>query len=272
MHPELFKIGPFAIHSYGVMLALSFILGIYVAVRKGEKRGIKGDEIVNLGFIIIIASIVGARLFYVLFHTEEFSGRWLYAFWPVQEDGTVGLGGLILLGGFILAVAAAAVYIYVKKLNFWKLADSIAPAIALGVFLTRIGCFLNGCCFGKACSYPWGVSFPPHSPAGATMGSIHIHPTQLYSSFYGLVIFGILMFLDRKPVFDGALLGVFLILYGLSRFTVDFFRFYENQMFLIDGLQFNQIISLLMLFSGILLIGYRWKLHQSSAARKPIKP
>ncbi|MFN2127406.1 MAG: prolipoprotein diacylglyceryl transferase, partial [Anaerolineales bacterium] len=144
MHPELFLIDPFAVHSYGVMLAISFIVGIYVAVKNAEKRGIKGEEIVNLGFIIIIASIIGARLFYVLFHMNEFRGRWLYAFWPVQEDGTIGLGGLILLGGFILAFVSAVVYMWYKKLNFWKIADSMVPAIALGVFFTRIGCYLNG--------------------------------------------------------------------------------------------------------------------------------
>ncbi len=259
MHPELFRIGPFAVHSYGVMLALSFILGIFIAGKNGEKKGIKGDEIVNVGFITIVASIVGARLFYVLFHVEEFQNRWLYAFWPVQEDGTVGLGGLILLGGFLMALFSAAVYMYIKKLNFWKFSDSMAPSIALGVFLTRIGCYLNGCCFGEACDLPWGAVFPNYSPAGAVMGEIAIHPTQLYAAFYGLLIFGLLQWLGQKPYFDGMLIGLFLILYGLSRFLVDFYRYYESQMFLIDGLQFNQIVSLGLLISGIIILIYRWK-------------
>ncbi len=264
MHSELFRLGPFTVHSYGVMLALSFILGIYLAVRKAEKKNIKGDEIVNLGFVIILASIVGSRLFYVLFHMEEFRGRWLYAFWPVQEDGTVGLGGLILLGGFIMAVVSAAFYMRIRKLNFWKVADCMAPSIALGVFLTRIGCYLNGCCFGTSCDLPWGVVFPSSSPAGSVMGDVHLHPTQLYSSLYGLLIFGILMFLDRKPLLDGLLISLFLILYGISRFIVDFFRFYENQMFLFAGLGFNQIVSLIMLGSGIGILIYLWKTRQGS--------
>jgi phosphatidylglycerol:prolipoprotein diacylglycerol transferase len=257
MHPELFHIGPFAVHSYGVMLALSFILGIYLAVNRGEKRGIKGDHLVNLGFIIIIASVVGARIFYVLFHLDEFEDRLLYSFWPVQEDGTVGLGGLILLGGFSLALLSSALYLYYKKLDFWKMADSVAPSIALGVFLTRIGCFLNGCCFGKACSLPWGVKFPFHSPAGAVMGDIHIHPTQMYSSLYGLIILGILFVMDRKRYFDGFIFAAFLILFGVSRFTVDFFRYYEGQMFIIDGLQVNQIISIILFLIGLSMILYK---------------
>jgi phosphatidylglycerol:prolipoprotein diacylglycerol transferase len=259
MHPELFRIGPLAIHSYGITLALSFLIGIYFAIRKGKKRGIKEDEIVNVAFIIIVASIVGSRLFYVFFHLDEFTGRWVYAFWPVQEDGTIGLGGLILLGGFILAFISACIYMMIKKLNFWKVADSVAPSIAFGVFLTRIGCYLNGCCFGKACDLPWGVNFPPNSPAGSVMGDATIHPTQLYSSLYGLLIFLILNWLDRKNYFDGIIIGSFMILDGFSRFTIDFFRYYENQMFLVGGLQFNQIVSLLMFLLGIAMILYQWK-------------
>jgi len=257
MHPELFRIGPLVVHSYGVMLALSFIIGVYLAVREGQKRGISGDDIINLGLVIIVSSIFGARLFYVLFHLNEFRGRWIYTFWPVQEDGTVGLGGLILLGGFLTAFLASVVLIYKKKLDFWKLADSVAPSVALGVFLTRIGCFLNGCCFGKACSLPWAVSFPPNSPAGTVMGNTPIHPTQLYSSLYGLIIFLILILLNRKQRFDGMLMGTFFVLYGIARFTVDFFRYYESQMFIVDGLEFNQLVSLTMFLGGVFILLYR---------------
>jgi len=265
MNPELFRIGPFTVHSYGVMLALSFILGIFIAVKRAEKKGIKGDEIMNLGFIIILASIIGARLFYLFFHLEEFKGRMIYAFWPVQENGTIGLGGLILLGGFIFAFISATFYLIYKKLNFWKIADTIAPSIALGIFLTRIGCYLNGCCFGKACNLAWGVQFPFNSPAGSVMGNVHIHPTQLYSSFYGLAIFLILLWFDRKSYFDGLLIGIFLILYGISRFMVDFFRYYEDQMFLIDGLQFNQIVSLLLIIAGIVMIVLKGNIFKKQA-------
>ncbi len=264
MHPELFRIGPFSVHSYGVMLALSFILGIYLAARNAEKRGIKSDEIVNIGFIIILSSIVGARLLYVVFHLNEFRGRWIYTFWPVQENGVLGLGGLILLGGFIAAFAAASFYILYRKLDYWKVADSVAPAIALGVFLTRIGCFLNGCCFGKECHLPWAVKFPEYSPAGAIMGPVPLHPTQLYSSFYGLAIFLILLWLERRKLPDGALMSIFLILYGISRFTVDFFRYYESQMFIFNGLDFNQIISLVMIMAGAIILVYRYKISGKS--------
>ncbi|GAB4331034.1 MAG: prolipoprotein diacylglyceryl transferase [Calditrichia bacterium] len=267
MHPELFRIGPLAVHSYGLMLAISFVVGIFLASKLAEKRGIKGDEIVNLGFVIIVSSVIGARLFYVLFHLDEFRGRWIYTFWPVQEDGTVGLGGLILLGGVIFAFIAGALYIRRKKMRFLPVADSLVPGLAFGIFLTRIGCFLNGCCFGKACDLPWGVVFPEHSPAGAVLPGIHLHPTQLYSSAYGLIIFFILIFLEKREKNDGLLLGTFLVLYGISRFTVDFFRYYESQMFLFAGLDFNQVVSLLMLIAGATLLYFRLKLAKGSAEK-----
>lgn len=254
MYPELFRIGPITINSYGLMLALAFIVGIYLAIKKAEKRGIGSDTIVNLAFIVMISAIVGSRLFYVLFHLDEFRGRWEYTFLPIQADGSIGLGGLIFLGGFLGALLAGGVYIHLKKISFRKVVDSVAPSLALGIFLGRIGCFLNGCCFGQTCDLPWAVTFPINSPAGYQMAGAHIHPTQLYASAYGLLIFIILMLLDRQERFDGFLFGIFLILYGIARFIVDFFRFYENQMFLIDGIGFNQIVSFLLIIAGALLL------------------
>ncbi len=258
MHPELFRIGPLVIRSYGVMLAVSFIAGYFLAVKVGEKRGIRRDIILNITVISVIASIVGSRLFYVLFHLQEFRGRWGNVLVSIQKDGTVGLVGLIFIFGFISAVFFSAVYIYLKKLSYFKIYDSVVPSVALGIFLTRIGCFLNGCCFGMYCELPWAVVFPKNSHAGVVMGDVPIHPTQLYASFYGLLILGILMGMDRKPRNDGVLFGTFLVLYGFFRFTTDFFRFYPEKMFLIDGLQLNQLISLFLLISGLVLLYFRW--------------
>jgi phosphatidylglycerol:prolipoprotein diacylglycerol transferase len=236
------------------MLALAFIVGIFLAIKKAERKEIDSNTIVNLAFIVMISAIVGSRLFYVVFHLNEFKGRWIYTFLPVQPDGSIGLGGLIFLGGFVGALLSGAIYIRLKKISFWQVVDSVAPSLALGLFFGRIGCFLNGCCYGKACDLPWGVTFPPQSPAGYQMGDVAIHPTQLYSSAYGLIIFIILMLLGKKEHFDGFLFSVFLILYGASRFTVDFFRFYESQMFLIDGIGFNQILSLLLVVTGFVVL------------------
>ncbi len=265
MFPQLFKIGPFAVHTYGVLLALAFILGITITRKRAIAAGEDEEHVINLSYIIMIASIIGARLFYVLFHIEEFRGRWKYVYWPVQEDGTIGIGGLILLGGVVFAFIAAYFYLRHYKLGYLKYLDIFAPAVPLGIFLGRLGCFFNGCCFGKQCDAPWGVVFPNHSPAGAVMGHTHIHPTQLYESFYNLLLFILLLWLGNKiyKKNNGTLISLFLIGYGIERFIVDFFRYYESQMFIVPGLDFNQIVSLVMIASGCAVLLYIKKEPQS---------
>ena len=179
MYPELIRIGPVVVSSYGLMLAIAFIAGMTLTTRMARQRGIDEDNIINLAFLIMVSAIVGSRLLYVLTHLEEFRGRWLYTFLPVQPDGSIGLSGLIFLGGLIGAIITGVAYAIYKKLPVWPTADSIAPAVALGLVFGRLGCFLNGCCFGKACAMPWAVIFPAHSPAGAILPGAHIHPTQL---------------------------------------------------------------------------------------------
>ena len=141
MYPVLFQIGPFVISSYGLMLALAFLIGIQIFSWMGKRRSLDNDQIMNLAFIVMISAIVGSRLLYVVSHLEEFSGRWVYTFLPIQPDGTVGLSGLILLGGVLGALIAGTVYVRYKKLPLWRYTDSIAPegltatAQTLGGFL-----------------------------------------------------------------------------------------------------------------------------------------
>lgn len=254
MYPELLRIGPFVVSSYGVMMALAFICGVLITSWLAEKRKIDNDEVINLSFVILLSSILGARALYVLFHLPEFEGRWIYTIWPVQKDGTVGLSGMILLGGVIGAVFASILYIRIKELPLWKVSDSVAPALAFGLFLGRIGCFLNGCCLGKPCDLPWGVPNPHHQQLGVTVGNLHIHPTQLYASAYGLFIFLLLFRFERQNYSEGLLTGSFLILYGTGRFVIDFFRFYERQMFIAGGFGLNQMISLVMFLAGVAIL------------------
>ncbi len=264
MYPELFRIGPLAISSYGLLLASAFVAGIYITLRLGRQRGIDEDALTNLAFLAMVSAIIGSRLLYVLTHLAEFRGRWRYTFLPVQPDGTIGLSGLIFLGGVIGALISGLIYAAYKKLPVWPTADSFAPAVAFGLFLGRMGCFLNGCCFGKACELPWGVKFPGGSPAGVIMGTVPLHPTQLYAAAYALLIFLFLLWLNRKKVFPGALSAAFLIGYGLSRFTVDFFRYYESEM-QVGFLYLNQVISLVMIAGGAAVLVWRSTLSQKAA-------
>ena len=260
MHPILIKIGAFEVRAYGVMLAISFLLGILLAVKRAKKRNVDPNQIMDLSVILIISAIVGSRLLYVLYHLEEFKGHWLDAISPFQSDGTIGLGGLTLLGGVILCFISAIIYLRIKKLPFLVFADIIIPSVGLGIMITRIGCYLNGCCFGLECHDHSSlcVVFPPDSAAGAMFPGKPLIPTQLYSSFYGLLIFAILLYVERWKKFDGFLLYIFFILYGISRFVIDFFRYYESSMIIFymgsKGISLNQGISLIFILLGIVLL------------------
>jgi len=262
MYPILIKIGWFEIHSYGVLLTISFLSGIYLAVRRGKKVGIAPNDMMNLALIIIISSLIGSRLLYVVFHLDEFRGRYLDIINPVQSTGQLGIAGLIMLGGILLATATCYLYLKYKRQSFLLYGDSVAPSLALGIFLTRIGCFLNGCCYGKTCSVPWGVVFPPDSPAGYAFYGVSIHPAQLYASLGGLIIFVLLIFLDRRSPFPGFLILWFFILYAVSRFVVDFFRYYEESMniFSIGNYSFslNQVICIGVLLIGSSILGFKF--------------
>jgi phosphatidylglycerol:prolipoprotein diacylglycerol transferase len=249
MHPILVKLGRLEIFSYGVMLALSFLIGIFWAMRRAEKRGLDKNLIMDLSVMIAISAIIGSRFLYVVTHLDEFKGRWLDTINPLQSTGEIGIAGLTMLGGVVLAIAVVVVFAKKKKMNLLVLCDVLAPMFALGIFLTRIGCFLNGCCFGKPCNLPWGMIFPLVSPAGSIFQGVRIHPTQLYSSFAGLVLTMTLIWLDRKPRFDGFITALFFIAYGAGRFLVDFLRYYETP----AQFNVNQVISFLMFAAGIML-------------------
>jgi len=258
VHSKLFQIGPLEIHSYGVMLALSFLIGIYFSMYRAKKEGIDPNKIIDLSVVIVISAILGARFLYVIFHLEEFKGHWLDTINPFQSSGQIGIAGLTMLGGFIGALVFGLLYLRAKKLPVLKVADIIVPAIGIGIFITRIGCFLNGCCYGVPTDAPWGMVFPQQSPAGFAFPDQAIHPAQLYSSFYGLIIVAVVLFMERFKKFDGFLLYIFFILYGISRFTVDLFRYYEDSMVFIHvgnlSLSVNQGISILLIILGSLFI------------------
>jgi len=259
MHPVLFKIGSFEVRSYGFMLAISFLIGIYLAVKRAKSRGLDGEKIMDLSVVVIIAAIIGARFLYVIFHLEEFAGHWTDTFNPFQSNGQIGIAGLTMLGGVILAVVAALIYLRMKNLPILPVADVVIPLFFLGEAITRIGCYLNGCCFGTPCEHGlFCVTFPHGSAAGSVYPGIALHPAQLYSSAYAAVMFLLMLWLDRKRHFDGFLFYLFFILYGLGRFIIDFFRYYESSMVLIPigdkGLSVNQGISLLFVVLGVALI------------------
>ncbi len=255
MHPILLDLGRFQIRSYGFMLALSFLLGIWLAGKRARKYGVEPQKVLDLSVIIILAAVVGSRLLYVAFHLSQYSNPLdIFALWQ---------GGATFYGGFILAVVASYWWLRKNNIDFLTVADIIAPSIALGLVFTRVGCLMSGCCFGKPTTHFWGLVFPPDCPAGiassqvaARMGLDHValHPTQAYSSLKGLVIFVVLLLFQPLLKKRGATFGLFLVLYGAGRFTIDFFRFYEENARVLMGLTFNQVISVGLIVLGLVLL------------------
>lgn len=255
MHPILLDLGRLQIRSYGFMLAVSFLLGIWLAGRRARRAGVDPQKVLDLSVIIILAAVVGSRLLYVVFHLEQYSNPLdMFALWQ---------GGATFYGGFILAVAASYFWVIKNNIPFLKIADIMAPSIALGLVFTRIGCFLSGCCYGHPTDLAWGMVFPPDSPAGAAamaiaqqrgVDHVALHPTQLYSSLKGLIIFSTLMLMQPRLQKRGATFGLLLVLYGIGRFIIDFMRYYEPNALVVAGLSFNQVISIGLIVLGLVLL------------------
>lgn len=210
MRPILFQIFGLPVHSYGLMLAIAFLVGI-VGVGKAAKRlEISFDTIIDLGTWILVGAIVGSRLAYII---TEFS----YYFANPLEIFKINSGGLAFHGGLIGGFLAGYWFIRWKKIFPWKLADLVAPFIALGYAITRIGCFLNGCCYGKTTALPWGMK----CAAGDLLSR---HPTQIYSMLGSLILFGVLWRFRNHQRFSGFLFLLYVGLYSILRFVVEFFR------------------------------------------------
>ncbi len=243
MHPEL--LGP--IKSFGFMLAVSFAVGIWLAARRGRARGVRPETIYDLSFVILLTSIVGVRGLYVVTHLDRFRDDWLQIF-AFPE------GGLTLYGGLILALLAGWIFCRRRGLGFLQAADIMIPSVALGIGITRIGCFLAGCCHGEPCDLPWAMRFPDGAPSVLQFGPVAVHPSQLYSSLGGFLVFGLLLLWERRSQRPGETLGRFLLLYGVVRFVIDFTRYYEESQRLLLGWTNNQWLSVAMAALGIVLL------------------
>ena len=274
MHPVLIELGPAAIRTYGFLLALAFISGIWYSARRAKRLDLGVEWLPDLSLIILISAIVGSRFFYVIYHLEEFEGRILDMINPIQSTGEIGIGGLSMFGGLVLAIVCGIVYVRLKKLNLWKIADVLAPSIMLGLGIARIGCFLNGCCFGLPSQSCFALTFPPDSPAGYMFPGTPVFPIQLVASLYGFLILGILLALEKHKRFDGFTFWLMLVLYSAARFTVDFFRYYEESMIFARigraEITVNQALIVLIFITSLFLLFYLGHRSKSQSPGGPI--
>jgi phosphatidylglycerol:prolipoprotein diacylglycerol transferase len=252
MHRTIVEFGPLAIRSYGVMLVIAFWLGIELSARVAKQRGLDPGRILDMGLVVLAASLVGSRLLYVVSHLSEYQYDKISVF-KIWE------GGLTFYGGLIAGVGCGIAYLTWKKLPVLEVTDIVAPYLALGIAIARVGCFLNGCCFGKATSLPWGCVFPPDSQAGwverSMLAGQAVQPTQIYESLACTGMFLFLRKLSRGDRAKGTVFFSLMVLYGAWRFGIDFVRYYEPGM-LIAGVNitWNQVVSLVMIASGLVLL------------------
>ena len=243
MFPNLFTIGPFTLHSYGLLVAIGFITGITITTKLGKHEGISSEKIMDMGFIIVLSAILGSRLLYVIINSRYFIQNPL-------EILYIWEGGLVFSGGLLGVILIMIFYTRKHKLSLFKIGDLWAPAIAIGQAIGRLGCLMAGCCYGKPTDLGFGLTFTnPHSLAPL---NIPLHPTQLYSAITGFIIFGILMLLYKKRTFNGQVFLWFLILHSTARLFVERFRGDERGIFLNSNMTTTQLVAMLILMASVI--------------------
>ncbi len=249
MHRIIFQAGPVTIYSYGLFVAIGFLLSTILILKDSRKFGIAPEKMFDCMIAILAGGLVGGRLLFVIINYRYYLEYPLRAFMFYE-------GGLAYQGAFVMAVIAGILWARAKKIPFLKAADLVAPYIALAQSLGRIGCFLNGCCYGRVAESGLLVTFP-YEPVTRI-------PTQIYSSFILLLIFVLLIEMRGKRPFDGYIFCAYMILYSVFRFFMDFTRG-DIYMF-VFGMKLSQIISLVM-FAGASVLYFILKVRSRKAEK-----
>ena len=247
MFPEVFRIGSFFLPTYGLLVAIAFLVALWVTGRLALKAGLHQETVLNLGIYCALAGILGAKvLMIVLDPGVRDNWREIFSLATLQAAG-------IFYGGFIAALLMAVFYMRRKRLPVLKTMDVFAPGLALGHAIGRLGCFSAGCCWGLETRLPWAVVFTnPRAKelVGVPLGT-PLHPTQLYESLSELAIFALLYWRFLRPHRDGSVISLYLVLYGMARFLVEFVRYHDQQSNPLTGpFSTEQWISLALAAAG----------------------
>ena len=254
MFPTLFElplpfVGPITIHTYGVLLVISFLVSIFVGRRMARREGLDPDMAVDIGVYVILAALVGAKVLLLVVDWDIYSRQFRSI--VGEGGGSIGQGlepylgsvaaylgavarmgmsllqaGGVFYGGFIAGILATLWYVRRHQLDLWKVGDAAAPAVAIGHGIGRLGCFAAGCCYGMATSLPWGVTFTD-TYSGTLVGvplNIPLHPTQLYEATTNFILGAFLIWFSRRKQFDGQVFWLYVLLYAVLRFLHEFLR------------------------------------------------
>ncbi len=267
MFPVLIKIGPLTIHTYGFMMALGVATGLWFIYAQAKKRELPAVKIIDMAFYTILISLIGAKLVLFLGNASY------YTRYPSELLALARSGG-VFQGGLIAGLVFALWYLHKHRIPTWKAADVVAPAIALGHGFGRIGCFSAGCCYGRACSTPLGVTFTSEYAHNLTGIPIHtpLHPVQLYESALNFLNFVILFVILKRKKMDGIVFSFYIINYSLIRYFTEFYRGdHSDKIILIDktspylSLTMPQLFCLVGIIAGIGLFFFLKKKKKSAA-------
>lgn len=285
MYYRLFNFGGISVYSYGVMVVIGLMLGITLAYRRAQQLGENPKNILDLSLYLMVSALIGARSVYVFLHWHYFKNHLLHVL-------LINQGGLVFYGASIAGIITAFLFLKIKQLNIGNYFDICAPSLALGQAFGRVGCYLNGCCFGKIVFCPqmqWlGVRFPVvcekmssgfpseiiGSPAylhhfnqglikHSALHSLAVYPTQLFSAFLNLFIFFIVVYLFKKRIFHGQIWLLYVFLYGFSRFFIEFLRD-DTPRYSAICFTFSQYISLGFVTCAIIIYIYCYNRYRRS--------
>ncbi len=264
MFPYLFHIGRYAQPTYGVMCALGMIVGLWVVFRLARQQHMDPDKMWNLGALAIFSGIVGARILMILVdlrHYIEHPGELFSVSLLLQSGG-------VFSGGLVAAIFVCWWYLHKEGIPFLKAADIFAPGVAIGHGIGRLGCFSAGCCYGVQTHVPWAVTFtnPAANYLVGTPLNVPLHPTQLYEFVAEVFNFVILYWLAKRKRFEGQVIGLYMFLYGIQRYFIEFVRGDEGRGDVFNGLMSGtQLIALGLVVGGGILWMMRSPLRSASA-------
>lgn len=242
MYNDFLHIGKFTIHGYGVMIAIGFLVAIFVSTFRAKKKGLDPEVVIDLALISVVGGFVGAKILFVIVDFKEMLTA------PLT---VLGSGGFVVYGGIILATLLIFLYCKKKKVKFFEYMDLIVPQIPIAQGFGRLGCFCAGCCYGAETTSPLGVVFPQGSLAPA---GVKLWPVQIFSAAGDFLIFAILLLYSKKSKKPGNVSCMYFILYGIGRFIIEYFRADERGS--VSIFSTSQFISLFIVAAGVILFVY----------------
>lgn len=253
MHPILFKIGDFAIYTYGLTMALAFVIAFGWVFQEARRLGENLDDYYNLCLITLVGGVIGARILYIVTTWKEFSGH-LVRMLNLREGGLVWYGGVLLVAIMIWGYARW------KKMSLYRITDIMSAPLMVGLAVGRLGCLMSGCCYGCPTDLPWGIRYPRSVLLPVEITGVKVHPSPIYEMIASLVIAGVLAILQRRKTREGQPTWILFLLYSVVRYVLEFYRGDQLRGFVIPGyMSTSQFISIPLVIISIIML---WRLRK----------